>query len=243
MIASPTYDGSVRKEYMQSILHMTDYFRSEGIAFELLLEPATVLHVMRSVMASKALRDEDITHLLFVDTDMGFPVDAVRKLIRSGKDVIGCACPFRTIPLHDTVSQSGGSFRKAISEILPYALKFPPGTATIDIAGGICEVTGIGTGLLLISKQALKIMQDKGGLGTFAARFPYSQWYSGETYFGFFEHVIVDGAYLGEDYSFCHRRTESCGGKVYALVDEEIMHIGPLPVLGRYIDKLKAGKL
>ncbi len=243
LIASPTYDGSVRKEYMQSIMQLTDYFRQTGIQWDMFLEPATVLHIMRSVMASKALLDENVTHLLFVDTDMGFTVAAVAKLIESGKDVVGCAYPYRTVPLHLPVTGPCDSFRQAISEVVPYAIRFPPGLSSIEVDNGMCEVVSIGTGLLLISTKALQTMVDRGAVERYTTGFPYNQWYSGASYYGFFDHIKIDGSYIGEDYSFCHRWTTACDGKIFANVDSEIMHIGNLPVIGRYIDRLKTGAI
>ena len=242
LIATPTYDGSVRKEYMRSIFDLVEYFNRQNIAWELFLEPATLLHTMRSVMASKAL-NEDFTHILFVDADIGFSMPAVKKLLDAKKDVIGCAYPYRTIPLHEEVQNLDIPFRKAISQILPYAVKFPPGTKKIDITNSICEVSAIGTGLLLISKDALDSMITASSVEKFKTHFPYTQWFKGASYYGFFEYVSIDGVHLGEDYSFCHRWTNLCKGKIYAVVDEEIMHIGPVPILGRFIDKLSLGKL
>ena len=239
LIASPTYDGSVRREYMRSVMVMTDYFRQAGIEWDLRMESATLLHVMRSVMASKALLDGDITHILFVDTDMGFGASAVKKLIAAKRDVIGCACPYRTIPLHLQVGGGERTLRQAISEALPYAIRFREGQ-DIAINDGVCEVQSIGTGILLVSTAALAQMKDK--VGQYQNHFPYDQWFRHPHYFGFFEPVVVDGRHLGEDYSFCRRWTEDCGGKIYAVVDEEIMHVGSLPVLGRYLDRIKSGK-
>lgn len=244
LIASPTYDGSVRMEYMRAIMQVTDYFRQAGIAWDIVLEPATLLHVARSVMASKVLLDEETTHLLFVDTDMGFSVEAVRKLIDSNKDVVGCAYPYRTIPLHDAVPvKEGQTFRQAISESVPYAVRFAPGASKVDVVNGICEVAGIGTGLLLVSRKALEMLRDTPGMGRFKVGFPYTQWYSGTHYWGFFDYLVQNEAYVGEDYSFCHRWTHDCKGKIFAVVDREVMHVGPVPVMGRYLERLKTGKL
>ncbi|HVZ46616.1 MAG TPA: hypothetical protein VHA82_22615 [Ramlibacter sp.] len=239
LIASPSYDGNVRKEFMRSIMVLTDYFRHAGIEWDMRIEQASLLHVMRSVMASKALLDEGTTHLLFIDTDMEFSVSAIRKLIAAGKDVIGCASPYRTIPLHEPVKEAGKTFRQAISQAVPYAVRLLPGTA-LTVERGICEVASIGTGIVLISTEALGRMRDSGAVGRYQAHFPYTQWFGHENYFGFFEPVVVDGTYLGEDYSFCRRWSERCGGKVYAVVDEEIGHYGPMPVLGRYLDQVRA---
>jgi hypothetical protein len=243
LIASPTYDGSVRKEYMQSIMRLTDYFRQTGIAWEMILESSTMLHVVRGIMASKALLDGEVTHLLFVDTDMHFDVDTVHMMIEAHKEVIGCACPYRTIPYFDTVKTGGQTFRQTLAEGLPYNIKFAPGTKNIDVKEGICEVASIGTGLLLISRSALEQLQGSSRVRRYVAGFPYNQWYGGTHYFGFFEHLQIDEAFIGEDYSFCMRWTEDCKGRIHAVINKEIVHIGNIPIPGRYLDRLKAGML
>jgi hypothetical protein len=239
LIGSPTYDGSVRKEYMRAVMVLTDYFRQSGIEWELRLEAGTLLHVMRSVMASNAVAT-GCTHLLFIDTDMGFTVGAVRKLIAANRDVIGVAYPYRTVPLHENVAEAGRPLRQVVSEMVPYAVTLPPGKE-VTVRKGIVEVNSLGTGLLLISTQALKAMQPK--VGRYRNHFPYEQWHKPDHYWGFFDPVTTDGRQMGEDYSFCWRWRKDCGGKVYAVVDEEVMHVGPLPVLGRYLDRIKTGKL
>lgn len=242
LIASPTYDGSVRKEYMRSIMAATAWLDAQKVGWEWLVESSTVLSVMRSAMASKALMDGDFSHILFVDTDMGFSVSALRKMVEADKPVMGCAYPYRTVPLDDAVEGPHASIRSLISQAAPYAIGFPRELSNLKVVKGICEVDFIGTGLLLISAEALAEMVRKGAAESFRTTFPYSQWHRHETYHGFFHHVMRDGAMLGEDYSFCHRWREECGGVIHAVVDEEIFHIGPLPVIGRYVDRLKSGK-
>jgi hypothetical protein len=242
LIASPTYDGTVRKEYMRSIMAATAWLDSRGIGWEWLIESSTILSVMRSVMASKALMDGGFTHILFVDTDMGFAVSAVRKLVEADKPVVGCAYPYRTVPLHDAVEGPHASIRSLISQAAPYAVTLPEGVSNLVVSNGLCEAGSIGTGLLLICTKALARMVTKRAVEDFRTTFPYTQWHHHDIYHGFFHHVTLDGALVGEDYSFCHRWRLECGGAIHAIVDEEIFHIGPLPVIGRYVDRLKAGK-
>lgn len=242
LIASPTYDGSVRKEYMRSIMAATAWLDARKIAWEWLIESSTILSVMRSVMASKALMDGGFSHILFVDTDMGFGVNAVRKLVEADKPVVGCAYPYRTVPLDDAVIGPHASIRSLISQSAPYAVHLPEGVSELKVHNGLCEAASIGTGLLLIRTEALAEMVRRGVAEPFRTAFPYSQWHGHETYSGFFHHITLDGAILGEDYSFCHRWRVECQGTIHAVVDEEIFHIGPLPVIGRYVDRLKAGK-
>ena len=242
LIASPTYNGQVQVEYMRMVMNLTDWFRQNGIAWDMFIESATQLHVMRSVMASRALLD-GFSHVLFLDTDNACAPSAIPRLLAANKAVIGCASPYRTIPYHEPVTASGQTLRQVLGTTLPYTVWFPPGTEKIDVVDGICEVEAISTGILLIRRETLQTMADNGTARRFRAHFPYTQWYSHPEYFGFFEHRVVNGGYLSEDISFCRGWRDLCGGQVHALVDEEIMHVGPVPVVGRYFDKLKAGKI
>lgn len=243
LIASPTYDGAVRVEYMKSLMALTDYLLKAKIEWDLMVEASTLLHVMRSVMASKVLMDGNYTHLLFVDTDMGFPVSAIRKLIDAKVPVIGCAYPYRTIPLHEEIPTGPKTYRSAISQAVPYAVRLRAGQKKLNVRDGICEVDSLGTGLLLVSAEALKKIVEVGVVKTYGCSFPYNQWHHHPNYYGFFEHLVVDGQYLGEDYSFCKRWTDGCKEKLFAVIDQEIMHVGHIPVIGKYLDRIKTGRL
>lgn len=48
---------------------------------------------------------------------------------------------------------------------------------------------------------------------------------------------------LRENYSFCLNWSKNCNDEIYAVIDEEIIHIGPLSDLGRYGDRLSSGGL
>ncbi len=239
LIASPTYDGNVRSEYMRSVMRLTDELRERDVAWRLLLESATLLHTMRSVMASLVLEERDYSHLLFVDTDLNFDAASVLKMLAADREVIGCAYPYRTVPLHETVTTAGRTLRQVIAGKVPYAITLPEGIKNIDVVNGICEVASIGTGLLLIRRSALESLASSGQIGRFMTTFPYSQWYRHSHYHGFFGHLQADGRDYGEDYSFCRRWRELCAGKVYGLISDEVGHIGPLPVLGRYLERLR----
>ena len=243
LIASPTYDGTVRREYMRSVMQLTKALRQHSIGWELLLEPATLLHTMRSVKASLVLEETQYSHLLFVDTDLDFQPASVLKMLDAEREVIGCAYPYRTIPLHETVGSADRTLRQVIAAKVPYAVTLADGTTKLDIVKGICEVASVGTGLLLIRRSALQALAASGRISRFLATFPYSQWYPHSHYHGFFSHLQADGCDYGEDYSFCRRWRELCEGRIHALVADEVGHIGPLPVLGRYLERLQSGQV
>lgn len=242
LIAAPSYAGEVCIEFMQSVMTLTAQFNKVGIGWDIVMVRSTLLHVTRSVMATKALV-EGFSHLLFIDTDMSFAISAVSKLLEAETEVIGCAYPYRTIPLHTTVTANGQTLRELISQSVPYAAYLPEGATTVDMRNGICEVQALGTGLMLVRTTALQTMIDKGVVDSYRVGFPNNQWLDHPVYYGFFDHKLENDTYLGEDISFCRRWREECGQKIFAVCDEEIMHIGPMPVIGRFRDKLATGKL
>jgi hypothetical protein len=242
LIASPTYDGSVRIEYMRALFQTTDYFRQAGIAWDMFVESSSVLHIMRSVMATRAALEGDFTHLLFIDTDMGFDAALIRRMVEADRKMIAAVCPYRTIPLHLSAGE-GKTLREAVSEQVPYNARFAPGLTNLDIRNGICEVEAIGTAIMLIKTEALRDMIEKGAVEKFATHFPFDQWIESKVYYGFFDHLIENGMYLGEDFSFCRRWRRCIDEPIAAICDAEIMHIGNMPVIGNFMDKLRAGKL
>ena len=42
------------------------------------------------------------THILFVDSDMYFPPDAIKKLVEQDRDIVGASYNFRSLPLKST---------------------------------------------------------------------------------------------------------------------------------------------
>ena len=111
------------------------------------------------------------------------------------------------------------------------------------VVNGICGVASIGTGLLLICSSALEALAASGRISRFVTTFPYSHWYHHSHYYGFFTHLQAEGRDYGEDYSFCRRWRELCEGRIRVLVTDKVGHIGPLPVLGRYLERLQSDQL
>jgi hypothetical protein len=45
---------------------------------------------------------------------------------------------------------------------------------------------------------------------------------------------------MGEDYSFCHKWREGCGGDVWALVDANVRHVGDMAYGVPFLNHLTA---
>jgi hypothetical protein len=253
LIGTPAYGESVTTTYCEAMFWLFDHFRKTHPQIDLdhkFVSLALLPH-MRNYFASRVLNDQSYTHLLFVDSDMGFAPSLVEHMIALDKPVVGCIYPKRALDL------------KRLSEILkqvdnPQLARMiaqdyvGAGTAlglngdqSIDqlvIEGPAVRVLHAGTGVMLIQRRVFEDIRNAYpdlwvdqpgayvGLG-----------HKGGVLQCFESLVNQDGFYVGEDVSFCHRWREGCGGEIWSVVTETIVHKGPDLFVGRYLTKLEYG--
>ena len=51
------------------------------------------------------------------------------------------------------------------------------------------------------------------------------------------------GLYCGEDTAFCRRWVEGCGGEIWSVVTETIVHVGTEKFVGNFLTKLQHGRV
>lgn len=90
----------------------------------------------------KAAKAFEATHLLFLDSDHTFRPDLLRKLLKSGKDVVAANCVTKCIPGQPTAR----AFKEGDPQGTP-VYSDPDKT-------GLQQVWRIGTGVMLLSKKA-----------------------------------------------------------------------------------------
>lgn len=74
------------------------------VPVQMLLSESCYIHYNREEVVDMAIRFE-CSHLLFVDSDMFFPQDAIKKLIDADKDIVGGRYNKRVVPLQSTVKE------------------------------------------------------------------------------------------------------------------------------------------
>lgn len=232
LIATPTYNGSVWKEYTKSVIELTRELSSKNIEYEIIIEEGTILHVTRNLMASRALLSTN-THLLFIDSDISFDAKAVLAMIDAEKDVIGAIYPRRQLPLTEPIGTASASNDYLINW-LPKHYSYVVRNPKEPKDGELIEVESLGAGLLLISKSTLKKLSESGKAIEYAFNGEAS-WYAGDHFYGFFDYLTIEQQIVTEDFSFCER-WRSVDGKIYALVSAEISHFGSCVFRGSFTD-------
>jgi len=92
-VATPIPDGKVHASYANAMLYASLDCASRGIEVVLsILNHSCFIEVARSILVKKFL-ETDCTHMLFLDSDMGFETHALAGLVQAGVPV--CAGVYR----------------------------------------------------------------------------------------------------------------------------------------------------
>ena len=237
LIALPTMHKTMTSGTGVAVAKLTNALHSWGIASEVENIDSTELITARDYYAN-ALLYSPHDAMLFVDSDMEFDPNLVARMIDTGADVVGAIYPMRKIDLGrfwEAARQQQG-FRQCLASSLEFAGRFdwddrnaPPA----KITNGFATAAGVGMGLTLISKAALRSMIDAEVVK------PRSDMSAGGatcySFFGLIEDPVLNMV-LSEDLSFCYRWNRQMGRELLACVDEDVTHIGPFSFTGRYID-------
>jgi hypothetical protein len=204
LVGTPTPGEFVTITYVESLLGLqsalgaraeirTRYFRSADLPFT------------RNVMANQVLRDGSFTHLLFVDSDMGFRPSLIEKMLAFDRPIVG-TCPPSRMGTDDFVGR-------------------PLEPPVVD--GEFMRMWLVGTGILLIRRDALELYSKSfPDLWTKGTAKPYDRDFDGPI-FQFFSRSRqrTTNVSMSEDYSFILRWV-NIGGEVWACVTEPIKHVG-----------------
>lgn len=230
VLAIPTATGQLHVECAQTLLQVRTALLTKGIASRFVSIAMSDVVFARNYLAAKFLEDKAASHLFFIDSDMQFHGKVVLRLLGHDKELVGCAYPKRKLnfeTLKQNLAKAKGGLDDALALSHEYNVRLLPGVAAPD--KGLLRVAGIGAGATLVRREVFDRMIARGAATAFRTATDYRQAGLTPPIYDFFGAVTTArGEALSEDYSFCHRWTEGCGGGVWAVVDEDIGHIGPM---------------
>jgi hypothetical protein len=154
-------------------------------------------------------------------------------MLNFDKELIGCVCPQRRLDLSSALSAARTMDPEtAIATSTDFTAYFEK-PRVLSVREGLCEVDGIGMGLTLIRKDCVLGLSDKVNQSTRHA-------FGADPLLGFFD--PEPSSPYAEDWAFC-KRWNTSGGKVWALVNEPIGHIGEFTYRASYVARLKTPPL
>ena len=90
----------------------------------------------RNNLVAKFLFNQQATHLMFIDTDLGFDAESILRLICANQDIVGGVYPMKRIPIR-------------------YVINTVPNPI---VNGDLVEVSTLGTGFMLVKREVIEKM-------------------------------------------------------------------------------------
>lgn len=200
-IATPCLDGNVNAHYAAALVRTTSLLDQRGIRCEIQFEIGNSLIAdARNKLVAKFLASA-ATDLVFIDSDISWKPEDLLRLATHPQPVVA------------------GVYQRKSRAKLDFAVKFGP-TIAMD-ESRLIEVERAGTGFLRLRRDCLQALVAANP----ALKLKNPLQPGDPNFYALFDTSIVDGHYVGEDFSFCDR-WRALGGKVFIDPAVELAHHG-----------------
>ena len=246
MIATPCYGGQLSEGYLHGIMNVVQYAAKHNYKVHLnTMGNESLITRARNTLVSQFLDEEEnkpdsFTHLMFIDSDIGFTGEAVSRVLMSGYDIAGGVYPRKNIDWDGVPKLIEKGLDNLEQRVLGYNLNFSdPGNITVE--KGFTEVMDIATGFMCIKKEVFyKMIKAYPNLKYTSDQIINGKKYGSNNCYALFDCIIDEKSnrYLSEDYSFC-RLWQKIGGKIHADLQSPLTHYGTYPFAGHVWTKFK----
>jgi hypothetical protein len=250
LVATPSYGSVVTTTYTRSLLQLTS--RLKAVEFHIQFLDYSLICKQRNFFISRLLQ-EDFTHLLFIDADMGYSAETIKSLFDVNAPIAACAYPTRTMDWEElkTAANQHENLNTMKAHALNYVCENSINTSvnrnlkndgkqlTLKDSKFI-SCNQAGTGLMLIQKDVAKRLKEKyPELWTDKPTNPYTSFGSLDGILQCFEAIQNEnGQYISEDLSFCERWVKGCNGEIWVNIKDPIMHSGKMTFESAFLDRL-----
>lgn len=249
-VAIPCYGGNLKTSTLIGMLKLYKFCFQENIEIktEVIFNDALISRA-RNTLVANFLDDNDFkgTHLLFIDSDIGFSEQNINRLIEKNEDMVCGVYPQKKLFWEKAVEACDNNPAIKIqpdllmSSILQYNLNIDKKN-NVEIINGFVSVDEAATGMLLIKRKVFDQMKQHYPDRKYPPKSTKIQmgYESSNLYdffsVGFYKHKDGEDRYLSEDYFFS-RLWKDMGGKIYADILSPLTHSGNMDFKGSAISK------
>lgn len=231
-VATPMYGGQCFGPFAKCALDLNTLCIKHGIQVQFFfLFNESLITRARNYLADEFMRS-DATHMLFIDSDIAYnPID-VLALLAFDKPIIGGPYPKKTIAWEKVYDAATMGLADANPMQLEqycgdYVFNVVPGTTEIRLDEPV-EVLEIGTGFMMIKREALQQFKDAYPDLVYKPDHNRTVNFDGSRYINMFFQALIcpdTHRYLSEDYMFC-QWARKAGIPVYLCPWMKLQHIG-----------------
>lgn len=246
LVATPLYDGA-QGPFLRALLAFSALTRARGlpVSFAVMTHQPSISRA-RSGLVTAFLQGE-FTHLLFIDSDIGFEAEELLGLVETALGnpdlaVIGAPCPRRLVnwPTVAAAAKAG------LADGNPAALEKFSGDFAFELLDPGAEIqldrpvelARLGTGLMLIRRDVAETLRERHPeLAYVPSALERAQAGLGETAWALFQPMIDPATrqLLSDDWAFCHR-ARAAGFRIWLAPWMRTSHTGPATFNGALAD-------
>ncbi|WP_075215626.1 hypothetical protein [Mongoliimonas terrestris] len=257
LFGTPNARGLITTVHFQMVVKTIDHMRRKRPNTPMVhkLASGTLMGFCRNALASQALADTAVSHLLLVDPDMAVSPETVEQMITFDKPVVACPYPTRTFDRQAFLEAARKVDDANMAEAL--AATYVGGDEDLVLApgpngpapvmrGAFARVKTCGAGILLIRRDALERLAEKRpDIVIREKRSDYGKLgYDGDLIIECFEHASIRRAdEVAEGAGFARFWTEDCGGEIWTNVEAMVTRFSEHRFIGHFASKLKLGFL
>ena len=231
LILTPCFGGATWSEYAISMVKLTAAITTTGMDARIRIWSAQSLVTQaRNEAMVQFLSDDSLTHLIWIDADVGFEPDAVFRLLLVDRDVVAGAYPqkrYWQVPPEvsaklSPVERIAAQLRYPVNGAMPDGSMLP---LVVDDEG-LLEVAEAPAGFMCVKRGVLEKMMTAYPDLKYVPDGPPDPVKEAHCY-RFFD-VMVEpetNRYLSEDFAFC-RRWRDIGGRVFLDTTARLRHVG-----------------
>jgi hypothetical protein len=260
-ILTPCYGGMCHLNYVCALMKTIDIFKSYNFPLQIeFCRNDSLISRARNNLVAKAMIDPDMTHILFIDSDITWDPNDIFKLILADKNLIGGVYPLKNYfwnkiintnentntkfgleSLLDRRKQSGILSHLYSEEdfikqnLLNYNINYIKSNLEID--NNIAEVKHIATGFMMIHRITIETMIQHYSETKYVDDVSFLLNHENQFAYALFDCRVENNHYLSEDWLFCNRWSK-IGGKIYIDVSIDLTHTGQEDYKGSYISTI-----
>ena len=253
-ILTPCYGGLCHVNYILKIMETKEALEKMGIKIVLqFIRNESLITRGRNNLVAKSMSDPEMTHILFIDSDITWEPIHVIKLIIADKELAGGIYPIKKYHwdrlsadgIKNILERKKSPYNQPLTDtqmiyhnLLHYNFNYLQDQNRIE--NNLMEIYTLATGFMMIQRSCIdkmikshpqcKYTDDCGFLVGEENRFAYS----------LFDCAIVNDHYYSEDWLFCHR-WRLIGGKIFVDITIDLWHTGQEDYQGRLISTLNIG--
>jgi hypothetical protein len=250
-ILTPCYGGLCHVNYINKIIETKEVLGSLGIKVILqFIRNESLITRGRNNLMAKSMSDQEMTHILFIDSDITWdPVD-ILKLLVSDKELNGGIYPIKKYhwdrisqdKMNEILAKKNLPYNTGLSDqqiiyhnLLHYNFNYLQNNNKIE--NNCMQVYTLATGFMMIKRSCIEKMMAKYPQTKYTDDCGFLQGDENKYAYALFDCAIINDHYFSEDWMFCHRWKE-IGGEIWADITINLWHTGQEDYCGRLLSTL-----